>query len=59
MKIYTEGCAFVVDSPLNTFVTVVSVDGRSTIFPVEAGITRLPEMAPGIYIVNARKYILR
>ena len=47
------------DSPLNTFVTVVSVDGRSTIFPVEAGITRLPEMAPGIYIVNARKYILR
>ena len=59
VKIYTEGCAFVVDSPLNTFVTVVSVDGRSTIFPVEAGITRLPEMAPGIYIVNARKYILR
>ena len=59
VKVYTDGCVFVVDSPLNTFVTVASVDGRSTIFPVEAGITRLPEMAPGIYIVNARKYILR
>lgn len=57
-KIYTRGTTIVVYSPLHTFVTIASIDGRSETIAVEPGLNYI-EYEPGLYIVNTTKVYLR
>ena len=58
LRIHARGTTIVVYSPLHTFVTVASIDGRSETVAVEPGLNYI-EYEPGLYIVNTTKVYLR
>lgn len=59
LKIFANGSDIVVISPMTTFVTVSTIDGRSEIRAIEPGENILSGYAPGFYIVNTTKVHIR
>ncbi|MDE6283292.1 MAG: starch-binding protein [Muribaculaceae bacterium] len=59
VRIYTNGGAIIIESPVEGTVTVTSIDGRTRVCPVNEGVTALRDFAPGFYIVNTTKIYLR
>ena len=59
MRIFAAGSAVIVDAPCEGQVTIVTLDGRAIVRPVQEGRNIFSDLTPGFYIVGNTKLIVR